>query len=131
MVSWLIVRVLERRVQLGRCGRLKFDMGSSTLSALTKQTQGSSDDLGALIRQLIAAAEPLEGKFNGAGRAAFDSFKARADEITGELNGSLSAILGGQSGMDRSFGHGDTEMADNASANQGSANFDAARFGAR
>ena len=110
---------------------MKFDMGSSTLSALTNQTQGSSDDLGALIRQLIAAAEPLEGKFNGAGRAAFDSFKARADEITGELNGSLSAILGGQSGMDRSFGHGDTEMADNASANQGSANFDAARFGAR
>ena len=33
--------------------------------------------------------------------------------------------------MDRSFGQGDTDMADNATANQGSANFDAARFGAR
>ncbi|WP_344924556.1 hypothetical protein [Saccharopolyspora gregorii] len=54
---------------------MKFDMGSSTLSTLTKQTQGSSDDLGTLIRQLIAAAEPLEGKFNGAGRAAFDGFQ--------------------------------------------------------
>ena len=64
---------------------MKFDMGASTLSTLSKQTQGSSDDLGALIRQLIAAAEPLEGRFNGAGRAAFDSFKARADEITAEL----------------------------------------------
>ncbi|QUG99937.1 hypothetical protein HUO13_03160 [Saccharopolyspora erythraea] len=110
---------------------MKFDMGSSTLSSLTKQTQGSSDDLGALIRQLIAAAEPLQGKFNGAGRAAFDGFKARADEITAELNSSLGAILGGQSGMDSSFGQGDTEMADNAASAQGSANFDAARFGAR
>ncbi|CAL99935.1 hypothetical protein A8924_0988 [Saccharopolyspora erythraea NRRL 2338] len=110
---------------------MKFDMGSSTLSTLTKQTQGSSDDLGALIRQLIAAAEPLQGKFNGAGRAAFDGFKTRADEITAELNSSLAAILGGQSGMDSSFGQGDTEMADNATSAQGSANFDAARFGAR
>jgi uncharacterized protein YukE len=110
---------------------VKFDMGASALSSLTKQTQGSSDDLGSLIRQLIAAAEPLEGKFNGAGRAAFNSFKARADEITGALNSSLGAILGGQSGMDTSFQQGDTEMADNATSAQGSANFDAARFGAR
>lgn len=110
---------------------MKFDMGSSTLSALTKQSQGHSDDLGSLIQQLITAAEPLQGKFNGAGRAAFDSFKSRSDEITSELNGSLRAILGGQSGMDSAFGQGDTEMSDNATSAQGSANFDAARFGAR
>lgn len=109
---------------------MKFDMGAQTLSALTKQTQGSSDDLGALIQQLIAAAEPLQGNFNGAGRAAFDAFKANADAITADLNGALAAILGGQSGMDTSFVHGDTEMADNARSTQGSANFDAARFGA-
>jgi len=107
---------------------VKFDMGSQTLSTLTKQTRGASDDLGLLIRQLIAAAEPLEGNFNGGGRAAFDSFKANADSITAELNSSLGAILGGQSGMDSAFGHGDTEMADNASSASGSANFDAARF---
>lgn len=106
----------------------KFDMGSQTLGALTKQTQGASDDLGGLIRQLIAAAEPLEGKFNGAGRAAFDSFKANADQITAELNTSLAAILGGQSGMDTSFQAGDQGMADNATQSQGSANFDSARF---
>jgi uncharacterized protein YukE len=108
---------------------MKFDMGAQTLSSLTRQTQGSSDDLGTLIKQLIAAAEPLEGKFNGAGRAAFDSFKANADSITAELNGSLNAILGGQSGMDAAFGQGDNEMADTATSAQGSANFDAARFG--
>ncbi|GDY33666.1 hypothetical protein [Gandjariella thermophila] len=109
---------------------MKFDMGSQTLSNLTRRTQGASDDLGSLIRQLIAAAEPLEGRFNGAGRAAFDNFKAHADQITADLNSALGAILGGQSGMNRAFGHGDTEMADNASSAQGSANFDAARFSA-
>lgn len=110
---------------------MKFDMGATTLSTLTKQTQGSSDDLGSLIRQLIAAAAPLEGKFNGAGRAAFDSFKARSDEITAALNGALGAIVGGQAGMDTAFGTGDVEMSDNARSAEGSANFDAARFSGR
>ena len=107
---------------------MKFDMGSTTLSTLAKSTSGSSDDLGSLIQQLIAAAQPLEGKFNGEGKAAFDSFKLRADEITAALNGSLSSILGGQSGMDSAFGTGDQEQSDNAHQNMGSANFDAARF---
>ena len=110
---------------------MKFDMGSTTLSELGKSTVGSSEDLGALIRLLIQAAEPLEGKFNGAGKAAFDAFKAHADEITDELNGSLGAILGGQSGMDTAFGTGDVELGDNAQHNMSAANFDAARFGAR
>ncbi|MCZ7377851.1 hypothetical protein [Micromonospora sp. WMMC250] len=107
---------------------MKFDMGAQTLGSLAKQTQGSSDDLGSLIKQLIAAAEPLQGNFNGAGRVAFDSFKANADSITAALNSALGAILGGQSGMDSAFGQGDTEMADNASSAAGTANFDAARF---
>lgn len=106
-------------------------MGSTTLSQLGKSTIGSSDDLGALIQLLIQAAEPLEGKFNGAGKAAFDRFKVHADEITADLNGSLSAILGGQSGMDTSFSSGDVELGDNAHQHMGMANFDAARFGAR
>jgi uncharacterized protein YukE len=107
---------------------MKFDMGSETLAGLAKQTHGASEDLGSLIQQLIAAVEPLQGNFNGAGRAAFDAFKANADQITADLNSALAAILGGQSGMDTAFGQGDTEMADNATAAQGSANFDAARF---
>jgi len=107
---------------------MKFDMGAQTLSSLSRQTQGATDDLGTLIRQLVAAVDPLEGNFNGAGRQAFDGFKANADAITTELNASLTAILGGQGGMDVAFGQGDTEMSDNASTAQGSANFDAARF---
>lgn len=110
---------------------MKFDMGASTLSTLVKSSQGSSDDLGQLIKQLVAASAPLEGKFNGAGRAAFDSFKSRTDEVSADLNSSLGAIIGGQSGMDTSFSQGDTEMSDNARTSQSSANFDAARFAAR
>ncbi|KOX13538.1 hypothetical protein ADK67_44075 [Saccharothrix sp. NRRL B-16348] len=107
---------------------MKFDMGAQALTNLTRQTQAASDDLGSLIRQLIAAAEPLQGNFNGAGRQAFDAFKANADAITAELNGALGAILGGQAGMNTSFAQGDAEMADNASSARSSANFDAARF---
>lgn len=109
---------------------MKFAMGAQTLSNLGRRTQGASDDLGSLIRQLVAAAEPLEGRFDGAGRAAFDNFKAHTDQITADLNSALGSILTGQSGMDRSFRHGDAEMADNVVSAQGSANFDAARFSA-
>ncbi|MFC7306831.1 hypothetical protein ACFQVC_21685 [Streptomyces monticola] len=110
---------------------MKFDMGSTTLSELGRRTTGSSDDLGGLIRQLIAAAAPLEGKFNGAGRAVFDRFKENADEITDALNGSLHAILGGQSGMDTAFTTGMQEQADNANQQMSAANFEAARFNGR
>ncbi|WP_345702229.1 hypothetical protein, partial [Streptomyces avermitilis] len=72
---------------------MKFDMGSQVLSTLISNSRGSSDDLGTLIRQLVQAAQPLEGKFNGAGRVAFDSFKGRSDEITASLNSALSGIL--------------------------------------
>lgn len=109
---------------------MKFDMGSQTLGHLVRRTQGASDDLGLLIRQLIAAVEPLEGRFNGDGRAKFDNFKAHADQITADLNSALGSILTGQSGLNHAFGHGDTEMADNASSGQGSANFETARFSA-
>jgi hypothetical protein len=107
---------------------VKFDMGAQTLSNLVRDTRGSSDDLGSLVRQLVQAAQPLEGKFNGTGRAMFDQFKARADQIASDLNSSLSAILGGQSGMDSAFGTGDQEQGDNARQQMAAANFDAARF---
>ncbi|MGG5259262.1 hypothetical protein [Phycicoccus avicenniae] len=110
---------------------MKFDMGDATLSTLSKGTEGSHQDLGALVKQLVAAVEPLEGKFNGAGRRAFDAFKARTDEVAAELNGSLGMILQGQGGMDTAFQTGDLEAGDNASQAQGQANFDGARFSSR
>ncbi|MGK5637754.1 hypothetical protein ACSNOK_05450 [Streptomyces sp. URMC 126] len=110
---------------------MKFDMGQATLSGLVSRTQGSHGDLAQLIQQLIVAAQPLEGKFNGAGRAAFDQFKSHSEQVAAELNGALSAILGGQAGMDTSFGEGDQEHADNARRQMAAANFDAARFAGR
>jgi hypothetical protein len=110
---------------------MRFDMGGETLPALIRRTQGSRQDLGALIRQLIAAAEPLEGKFNGAGKAAFDRFKARADEITADLNSAVSSILGGQQGMSTAFREGDQAMADTARSTEGAAGFEAATFRVR
>lgn len=108
---------------------MKFDMGSQTLGTLTQQTGASHEDLGQLVRSLVQAVAPLEGKFNGSGRVKFDEFKARTDEVANELNSSLAAILLGQSEMDRSFQTGDQESADNARQQQGAASFDAARFG--
>lgn len=103
-------------------------MGSEVLSQLTKKTSTSNDDLGALVKQLARAGEPLEGKFNGAGRAAFDQFKAQSDQISVELNQALAAVLTGISGMDRSFKEGDSDMSDHTRSTEGSVSFDAARF---
>ena len=107
---------------------MKFAMGADVLTQLTKTTSTSSDDLGALVRQLAEAGAPLEGKFNGAGRAAFDQFKANTDQISAELNAALAAVLAGVAGMDRSFQEGDSEMADQTRSTQASVSFDAARF---
>ena len=108
---------------------MKFAMGSDVLSTLTKKTSSSSEDLGALVKQLAQAAEPLQGKFNGAGRAAFDKFKSETDRISVDLNGALQGVLTGIGGMDRSFGEGDQQMADETRSTEGGTAFDAARFG--
>ncbi|MER5868293.1 hypothetical protein [Streptomyces sp. NPDC002044] len=110
---------------------MKFDMGTQVLTNLMSGSRDSNTDLGSLIKQLVTAAQPLEGKFQGQGKVAFDSFKLRADGIAKELNASLAAILGGQSGMEQAFGSGDQEQGENARNTQGSANFDAARFRGR
>lgn len=107
---------------------MKFDMGATTLSTLKKSTGSSSEDLTSLVRQLVEAAAPLEGKFNGAGRARFDQFKQRVDEVTSDLNGALAAINQGQAEMDTAVQTGDQEASDNAAAAEGKSNFDAARF---
>lgn len=110
---------------------MKFAMGADTLTALTKKTTGSSDDLGALVKELFAAVEPLEGRFQGAGRAAFDRFKGRTDQIAGELDAALAGVLAGIGGMNRSFIEGETAIADGTQTIEASVSFDAARFGAR
>ena len=106
----------------------RWDFGDQTLVTLAQNTSGSQDELGNLIKQLIQAAEPLSGKFNGPGKAAFDSFKARADQITAHLNAGLGSINQGQRGMQAAFSEGSQTMADEANRNMSAANFDAAKF---
>ena len=109
----------------------RYDMGADTLSVLRTQTSGSGQDLGALVQRLVVAAEPLAGRFNGTAKVAFDNFKANADQISADLNSALAAILSGQRGMDTSFVSGEQDMVDTTRQVSGSADFSAARFGAR
>jgi hypothetical protein len=107
---------------------MKFAMGAETLGQLTKQTSSASDDLGSVVKELFAAAEPIQGKFNGAGRAAFDAFKGETDRIANELNGALAAVLGGIDGQNVAFIQGEEQMVSETATAQAGANFEAARF---
>lgn len=106
----------------------RWDVGESTLTTLSQSTAGTGDELSSLIGQLVQAAEPLSGKFDGPGKAAFDSFKARADGISADLRAGLGSIQEGQSGVNASLTSGAETMADDANQSMGSANFDAAKF---
>ncbi|WP_435111461.1 hypothetical protein [Nocardiopsis synnemataformans] len=106
----------------------RWQIGDSTLTTLSQSTGSTGDELSSLIQQLVQAAEPLAGKFDGAGKAAFDSFKLRADGITADLRAGLGSIQEGQTGMNTAFVTGDQTMADDANQSMGSANFDAAKF---
>lgn len=112
-------------------GGQRWDMGQETLSQLAKKTGTGTQDLGGLVKQLVAAAQPLEGKMNGAGKQAFQAFKANVDGIAADLNAGLAAINQGQSGMDTAFRGGDSEMAQTAKKNEGAADFSGAKFGKR
>ena len=106
-------------------------MGAHTLATLQQATSSSSQDLGMYVRRLADAATPLEGKFNGAGRAAFDTFKANVDEIATSLNQALAAVLGGVQGQEKAFAQGDSQAADTTRQTMSGTDFDAARFGSR
>lgn len=110
---------------------MKFDMGADTLSTLAKQTSSSHDDLGAWVHRLAAAADPLQDKFNGAGKAVFNEFKLHTDDIAVDLNRALAAVLEGVQGQDTAFQQGDQQMADETRALQAGASFDSARFSGR
>lgn len=107
-----------------------FDMGAETLSTLNKQTYHEQQDLGQLVKDFVAAVEPLASNFHGSGRAKFDEFKFQADEVAAELNRGLSVIVEGQGGMDVAFQTGDQDLASNAQSSNSAANYGQANFGA-
>ncbi|NJP68928.1 hypothetical protein HCJ92_22235 [Streptomyces sp. ventii] len=107
---------------------MKFDMGADTLSTLQSSTSGSLSEMYRLVMQLRDAAEPLESKFKGNGKAAFAQFKSETDLIAAALQHAMSKINEGQAGMDVAFADGDSETEANARRAMGSQNFNAARF---
>jgi len=109
---------------------MKFDMGSDTLSQLGKQTGASADNLGALVRKLAAAAEPLQGKFNGSAKATFDRFHSESGEIANNLNRALHSVLSGIGGQNTAFIQGEQEMSEQTQAAMAGA-FPADRFGSK
>jgi uncharacterized protein YukE len=107
---------------------MKFDMGATALPTLGNETENSSGQLVQLVNQLVRSVEPLEGKFNGRGRAAFQHFKNNTDEIAAALGVALSRIREGQAGMQEAFFTGDEHLESAANKAMGAQNFDAARF---
>jgi uncharacterized protein YukE len=106
----------------------RWDQGQETLVTLARNTGDRGEELAQLVRALIVAAEPLSGRFNGAGKAAFDNFKAHSDQIIADLKGGLNRVNTGQIGMEKAFAAGDQEMSDEASRTMSAANFDGAKF---
>lgn len=104
----------------------KFSMEGDALSVLGKKTATESEDLGALVRQLADAAEPLEGTFNGPAKASFNRFKLRTDDIATTLNNALVGITGSIAGQNRSFVTAADEGAETHTSAEGAASFEAA-----
>lgn len=102
---------------------MKFSMEGETLVRLGQRTQSESEDLGTLVRQLVEAAEPLDGVFNGPARAKFNDFKASTDQIATSLNNALAGIVGSISGQNLAFVTAAEDGAAAHSSAQGSADF--------
>lgn len=101
----------------------RFSMTQTALVDLGKRTATESDDLGTLVRQLVDAAEPLESTFNGPAKSSFNSFKGKTDQIAGQLNGALAAIVGSISGQNQAFVTGAEDGAAVHHASEGSSDW--------
>jgi uncharacterized protein YukE len=109
---------------------MKFDMGADTLTQLTRQTSGSADDLGALIKDLAVAGEPLLPTFHGAAAETFKTFHAASGEIGANLNKALHSVLGGIANQNVAFIEGEQQMTDDTKAAMSAVAYDSGRFGA-
>ena len=104
----------------------KFAMEADALGTLGQKTSTESEDLGQLVRNLVDAAAPLEGTFNGAAKTSFNRFKLRVDDVAAVLSNALVGIIESIAGQNRSFITADDEGSSVHSSAEGSAAFDAA-----
>ncbi|MEI2730774.1 MAG: hypothetical protein V9G08_01965 [Dermatophilaceae bacterium] len=105
---------------------MKFAMEADALIQHGQKTESEHGDLSALIRDLVASADPIMKDFNGPGRAAFNTFKSKADSIGAELNGALAGILRSVGEQNNAFVAAAEESQNLYDSGMAGANFDAA-----
>ncbi len=91
----------------------RWDMTQGAFDTSAKSTAGRAGDLGSLVKQLVQAAAPLEGKFNGDGKKMFDAFKANVDQTAADLNAGMAHLAVGQKGVGTAM---DTAQAEQVAA---------------
>lgn len=99
----------------------RWDMSQGAFDQAAKGTAGRTEDLGGLVKQLVNAAAPLEGKFSGEGKKQFDAFKQNVDGIAADLNAGMAHIAVGQHGVGTAMNAAQSEQVSTAKQNMGSA----------
>ena len=102
-----------------------YSMDQETLSRLGRQTEAETEELAQLVRNFIAAAEPIAHSFNGPARAAFNQFKANADAISAQLTNALIGLRESIAGQDQAFTEGMVEAAEAHKAHMSGADWSA------
>lgn len=99
----------------------RWDMSQGAFDQAAKGTAGRAQDLGGLVKQLVDAAAPLEGKFGGEGKKQFDAFKQNVDSIAASLNAGMAHLAVGQHGVGTAMNTAQNEQVTTAKQNMGSA----------
>lgn len=107
----------------------EFLGGNTAFSTVSDSTHISIGDLQATMNALRNSSDPLEGKFVGRGRAAWDNFHQNMEVFSAVVGHILQKINNSQGELNRVFNQGDVEQEENATRSMGSAAMDD-RFGA-
>lgn len=106
----------------------EIDVNRDLITGSINKTDASIEDLESLIRQLLDAVKPLEGKFKGQGNESFQSLHLKADEVSRLVKKSMSSFNEGQSGVSNAVFQGDEAMSDAVQAQMRASNFDGTKF---
>ena len=106
----------------------EIDFNRDLFTGNIKKTDSSIEDLGALIKQLLDAVRPLEGKFKGQGNESFQSLHLKADEVSRLVKKGMESFNEGQSGVSNAVFQGDEAMSDAAQNQMSASQFDSTKF---
>lgn len=106
----------------------RFDMTVEALPTLAKQTNDTSGELIALVRQFATVADPVLRTMPGEAGKQFFTFKTNVDDIAVQMSNALTVINQGQVDLHGAIGVGVEGLVSNAASIEGQATYDAARF---